>query len=81
MTMASLGNVASAVQPLIPSNLMIHELRSPGTRQGQVVGAGSARVAAATGEAAEGDVSALEQFANNLSGSPALFLKGPVPWP
>jgi hypothetical protein len=36
---------------------------------------------APTGEAVEGDVSALEQLANNLSGSPALFLKGPVPWP
>jgi hypothetical protein len=41
---------------------------------------GSGRFAP-TGEAVEGDASALEQLANNLSGSPELFLKGPVPWP
>jgi hypothetical protein len=35
----------------------------------------------ATGEAAEGEVSALEQIANALSGSAGRFLKGPVPWP
>jgi hypothetical protein len=40
---------------------------------------GSGRFAP-TGEAVEGDVSALEQLANSLSGSPGLFLKGPVPW-
>ena len=36
----------------------------------------------ATGEAVEGDASALEQLADNLSGCTAgRFLKGPVPWP
>ena len=35
----------------------------------------------ATGEAVEGEVSALEQMANDLSGSAGRFLKGPVPWP
>lgn len=35
----------------------------------------------ATGEIAEGEVSSLEQLANNLSASARLFLKGPVPWP
>jgi hypothetical protein len=39
------------------------------------------RYFAATGEAVEGEVSALEQIANDLSGSARLFLKGPVPWP
>jgi DNA-binding transcriptional ArsR family regulator len=36
---------------------------------------------AATGEVVEGDVSTLEQLADNLLGSSGLFLKGPVPWP
>jgi hypothetical protein len=36
---------------------------------------------ATTGEVAEGDVSALEQLADNLVGSAGHFLKGPVPWP
>jgi hypothetical protein len=36
---------------------------------------------ATTGETVEGEVSALEQLANNLSGPAGLFLKGPVPWP
>jgi hypothetical protein len=34
---------------------------------------------AATGETIEGEVSALEQLANHLSGSRRLFLNGPVP--
>ena len=41
---------------------------------------GSGRFAP-TGEAVEGDVSALEQLTNRLLGSAGLFLKGPVPWP
>src|SRR5437588_1131274 len=35
---------------------------------------------AATGEAQEGEVSALEQLADKLSSSAGRFLKGPVPW-
>ena len=35
---------------------------------------------AATGEAVEGEVSALERLADDLSGSAGLFLRGPVPW-
>ena len=36
---------------------------------------------APTGEAVEGEVSALEQIAGALPGSTGRFLKGPVPWP
>src|SRR6266850_7089226 len=35
---------------------------------------------AATGEAVEGEVSALDQLADKLSSSAGRFLKGPVPW-
>jgi hypothetical protein len=38
------------------------------------------RYFAATGEAVEGEVSALEQTANDLSDSARLFLKVPWPW-
>src|SRR5215813_6120561 len=34
----------------------------------------------ATGEAVEGELSALEQLADKLSSSTGRFLKGPVPW-
>lgn len=35
----------------------------------------------ATGEATDGDMAALEQIADRLSGSAGRYLKGPVPWP
>src|SRR5437763_14040072 len=41
----------------------------------------SSRRFARTGETVEGEVSALEQLADNLSAFAGQFLKGPVPWP